>query len=409
MASPNILLPNPAGLSYVTVEFDICYNTEDDPDFNYLAYDGATLRITDFTAGRTARAALLEAYSAPLTTGAINHFPKHLPRSSDPNYFQDMSVWAGASGGFKHVFARVFGMQGSTVQLRPDYTQDGSGICTDAGHAPPCGVMIDNFVVKSVTFNAALVDLSIPIATATPGTVAPGNNVTYNFTVAASNSGFNAANVVLTDPLPATLTFVSAVSPAGWSCVTPAVGTNGTITCTNPSVASNTTSAFTFVVNVPGSTGGGVTFNNTATVATDSPETTTANNSGTASFITSAGARSDDYQDARGQLQSGSDREDVHDHDNQLGWIGDGRCGDGDRCSAERADRDRDFGYRMGLRPAVGSMHAQRCACRGGELPGDHVDRERSVERAADGDQYRDGCGEARPTPPTTPPATRRR
>ena len=41
-ASPNIVLPNPAGLSYVTVEFDVCYNTEDDPDLPVHAYDGST-------------------------------------------------------------------------------------------------------------------------------------------------------------------------------------------------------------------------------------------------------------------------------------------------------------------------------------------------------------------------------
>jgi hypothetical protein len=34
----------------------------------------------------------MEAYADKLTTGAIKHFPKHLPRNNNPVYLQDMSA-----------------------------------------------------------------------------------------------------------------------------------------------------------------------------------------------------------------------------------------------------------------------------------------------------------------------------
>ena len=60
--------------------------------------------------------------------------------------------------------------------------------------------------------------------------VVAGNTLTY--TVAVTNGGpTHASNVSLTDALPIGTTFVSATMP-GWTCTTPAVGANGTVTCT---------------------------------------------------------------------------------------------------------------------------------------------------------------------------------
>jgi uncharacterized repeat protein (TIGR01451 family) len=71
--------------------------------------------------------------------------------------------------------------------------------------------------------------------TSTPDQVAPGSDITYEITVANSSTD-PAENANLSDTLPATLTFVSLSVPAGWACMTPAVGAGGTITCTNPSL-----------------------------------------------------------------------------------------------------------------------------------------------------------------------------
>jgi hypothetical protein len=145
----------PADSDYVSVEFDVCTDTEDDPNFNVLAYDGLALRVTDLTAGRTLRSVLVEAFDDEFTTNGFKHYPKHLPRSSNAAYFQDMSVWAGHSGGPLHVRMRLPGMAGSTAQLRFEFTQDSNGTCLDVGGGPVCGVSVDNVVVKSVKETAA--------------------------------------------------------------------------------------------------------------------------------------------------------------------------------------------------------------------------------------------------------------
>ena len=147
------LITVPADAEYVTLDFDVCTDTEDDPNFDILAYDGFFLRILDATPGRFLRSVLVEAYQDEFTTGSLFHYPRHLPRSSNPSYFPngDMSAWAGDSRGVQHVHLRLPGMQGSLVQLRFEYTQDGAGICTDIpGRTGPCGVVIDNLVMKSV-------------------------------------------------------------------------------------------------------------------------------------------------------------------------------------------------------------------------------------------------------------------
>jgi hypothetical protein len=145
--SPVVTIPS--GAEYVTLDFDICYDTEDDPNLNILAYDGALLRITDLTPGRLLRSELVEAFEDEFSTGNLQHFPKQFPRSSNANYFQDMSAWAGDSQGVQHVHMRLPGMAGSTIQLRFEYTQDSAGICSDVRPGHTCGVLIDNIVLKS--------------------------------------------------------------------------------------------------------------------------------------------------------------------------------------------------------------------------------------------------------------------
>ncbi len=152
----------PATSNFVAVDFDITYDTEDDPSFIYQAYDGVLLRITDQTAGRTLRSVQTEAFADLQQTGGILHYPKHFPRNNSAAYFQDMSAWSGDSSvvpgnntGVLHVHMLFPGMAGSTAQLRFEYTQDSSGICTDVRPTDVnCGVLIDNVVVNNITYNA---------------------------------------------------------------------------------------------------------------------------------------------------------------------------------------------------------------------------------------------------------------
>jgi hypothetical protein len=150
------ILTVPASAQYATVEFDVCYDTEDDRVLPILAYDGFFLRFTDQTPGRTFRSVLAEAFEQEFTTGAIEHYPKHLPRSGDPNYFEDMSAWAGFSNGPQHVRMRLPGVAGSRIQLRFEFTQDRVGICSNVRPGHACGVTVDNVVVRSVVSVAPL-------------------------------------------------------------------------------------------------------------------------------------------------------------------------------------------------------------------------------------------------------------
>ncbi|MBV9269122.1 MAG: exo-alpha-sialidase [Acidobacteriaceae bacterium] len=146
--SPRMTVP--ASAKFVSVDFDVCYDTEDDPILNVLAYDGLFLRLTDLTPGRTLRSVLAEAFEHRFTTGDFKHYPKHLPRNSDPAYFQDMSAWAGFSNGPQHVHMVFPGMAGSVFQLRFEYTQDQAGICSDLRPGDACGVTVDNVLVQSI-------------------------------------------------------------------------------------------------------------------------------------------------------------------------------------------------------------------------------------------------------------------
>ncbi|HET7844677.1 MAG TPA: hypothetical protein VFL14_11040 [Xanthomonadales bacterium] len=114
-----------------------------------------------------------------------------------------------------------------------------------------------------------------------PDPVVAGSNVTYTIAVTNATGPDAAETVQWSDPLPAGTTFVSLSTVAGWTCTTPAVGANGTVTCSNPSVAVGSTNSFTLVANVPAAAAG-TTLTNTATVTTTSTDGTAGNNSATA-------------------------------------------------------------------------------------------------------------------------------
>ena len=149
LISPAFQVPTDA--EYVTVDFDVCYDTEDNPDFNIEAFDGLFLRVTDLTGGtHLTRSVLAEAFEDRFQTDGFHGYPKHFPRNSDPDYFDDMSAWAGDSGGFQHVHMRLPGMAGTTAQLRFEYAQDEIATCADVRPGDSCGVIVDNVKVQWV-------------------------------------------------------------------------------------------------------------------------------------------------------------------------------------------------------------------------------------------------------------------
>lgn len=109
----------------------------------------------------------------------------------------------------------------------------------------------------------------------------PGMNLTYTITV-HNSAAFAVPDVTMNDPLPAGLEFVSLTKPATWTCTTPAVGSGGTVNCTNPSLAANADDVFLLVVNIPAQTAPGSTFTNVATVTSTFLDPTDENNSASA-------------------------------------------------------------------------------------------------------------------------------
>jgi uncharacterized repeat protein (TIGR01451 family) len=100
----------------------------------------------------------------------------------------------------------------------------------------------------------------------------------YTYTISVQNKGPNdASDVVITDVLPAGLLF-EAVNPLGFTCTTPAVGTNGTVICTRPTFRANIVGGPQVHVRVaPNARPGVVTNRATVTSATadlDSSDTT---------------------------------------------------------------------------------------------------------------------------------------
>jgi cysteine-rich repeat protein len=156
--SPQVIVPTATAESRVTLDFDLVYDLEEEPSKLVEAYDGMTLRITDSTTGATVRSVLAEAFAEKIKTGNVNHFPRHLVRSSNTNYLEDMSVWSGPSGGTQHVSMRFpgQGMTGRTIQVRFEFTQDGFAVCTDNGAGRgPCGMAIDNIKLNAVPIVAS--------------------------------------------------------------------------------------------------------------------------------------------------------------------------------------------------------------------------------------------------------------
>jgi uncharacterized repeat protein (TIGR01451 family) len=130
--------------------------------------------------------------------------------------------------------------------------------------------------------NDDAIDVEITAKTDAPDPVCVGSNITYTIGF-RNNSSAAAINALVSDPIPANTTFVSATLPAGWSRADAVpVGGTGTLLFTNPSAAGGSTASFTVVVKVNAGTTGGTIISNTATASSDAPDNVPGNNSKTA-------------------------------------------------------------------------------------------------------------------------------
>ena len=131
-----------------------------------------------------------------------------------------------------------------------------------------------NTSTASTTITAANADLSITKTPLQPPPYGTGGGLTYTITVVNGGPG-SAANVVVTDILPAGTTFVSA-TPSQGSCS----GTT-TVTCTLGTLANAGSATISLSLTLPSTPG---PMSNTASVATTSPDPNPANNSSTSTI-----------------------------------------------------------------------------------------------------------------------------
>ncbi|HUJ40706.1 MAG TPA: C25 family cysteine peptidase, partial [Candidatus Acidoferrales bacterium] len=138
----------------------------------------------------------------------------------------------------------------------------------------------------------ALADLNVT-DTGTPNPVTPTNNITY--TQVITNSGpQDAVNAAFTEQVPANTTFVSLSAVAGWTCVTPAVGATGTITCTNPNFTNGGNASFTLVVKVNAGVASGTVVTDVASVTSGTNDPNFGNNTATVQTVVSAATAADE-------------------------------------------------------------------------------------------------------------------
>ncbi|HYK00888.1 MAG TPA: C25 family cysteine peptidase [Thermoanaerobaculia bacterium] len=146
-----------------------------------------------------------------------------------------------------------------------------------------------------ITSNSALLtvsctpDLEVTVNDDTPDPVVAGENITY--TQRVTNIGPVAATApVFSQNTPAGTTFVSMTPPAGWSCITPAPGGTGAITCTadaNTLAANATSGNFTLVLATSPSLADGSTVTEVATVTMQEVDPSPANNTKSAETLVS--------------------------------------------------------------------------------------------------------------------------
>src|SRR6202011_3641497 len=139
---------------------------------------------------------------------------------------------------------------------------------------------------------AGSADLSVTNS-ASPVPVQATNNISY--TQVVTNAGpSTATSASFTEVTPPNTSFVSlSPIPVGWACVLPAVGSAGTITCTNPSFASGTASfPVVITVNASGNPPGTV-ITDTANISSSTTDPNASNNSATATDVVATALQAD--------------------------------------------------------------------------------------------------------------------
>jgi uncharacterized repeat protein (TIGR01451 family) len=152
-----------------------------------------------------------------------------------------------------------------------------------------CATSLLFLLTFSVSALAQNADLSIVKATDSP-TAAAGTDVSFDISVSNFSGQPSTPDNIMTDTIPMGMTFVSETHPVGWSCMTPAVGGGGTITCTSTAEIPDESSVlFTFVFHIDANVPDGTMISNTASVSHEGSDPNSMNNSSTATVTVGSG------------------------------------------------------------------------------------------------------------------------
>ncbi|MFN0086714.1 MAG: hypothetical protein ACKVX9_15095, partial [Blastocatellia bacterium] len=166
--------------------------------------------------------------------------------------------------------------QGTIIQNQASVNSSAPGNPTAQTPDPNAG---NNVSLPTQVLVNATADLAITKITDNATPVAGGAAFSYTLTV-TNNGPSDAKDVVVTDPLPQSVRFISVTPQAnsGFSCTAPAQNTVGTVSCGNPSMATGASATITIVVQIDPNVSSGVR-TNTAVVTSSTSDSVTGNNS----------------------------------------------------------------------------------------------------------------------------------
>ncbi len=127
-------------------------------------------------------------------------------------------------------------------------------------------------VIASFRFDDCATDLAIS-KSVSPSDPNAGEEAIYTITV-TNNGPLDAANVVVTDELPAEVSYLADTD----TCSGVAVGSTGTLTCELGNLAAGASTSFEIKVKIDPDLGGATSITNTASVSSDAGESNPANN-----------------------------------------------------------------------------------------------------------------------------------
>ena len=135
----------------------------------------------------------------------------------------------------------------------------------------------NNWATATVVITQGVV-ADLAITNTAPAQVNIGEQITR--TIVVTNNGPSpATTVTMTDAVTFFTSFASLTSPAGWTCATPPLGSEGPVNCTTPSMTAGTTASFVLTVDVVQNL---LSTSSQAKVSSATPDPNTGNNAATA-------------------------------------------------------------------------------------------------------------------------------